>query len=233
MSGNRRSENDAGGGAADATSSHAPNKASANQPQISSQPFVSPGTPAMKPIPKIKDLIGGTPVKTEEPLKTEPAAQPEPAKVEEQPQPVPGQPAVTAENGAVTPDEVTAPETPKESFEACWKQLFEDIFKQKQLIYCTMKDVIPAYENDIITVVVKNGIMEDQYQMHKVAALEYWRNHFSLNVDDIVIVVDESLEGKGKDIILTNEDKLKHMQKQNQELLNFLNAMNFRMKDTN
>lgn len=133
-----------------------------------------------------------------------------------------------------TPSETAPATTPQvqsgqETFEQCWKTLFDELFSNNHLIYYNLKDEVPRYENDTIYIVVKNGIQKDQFETNKQAIVEYWRNHFSLNIDDIEISVDEHKEEKK--VIISAEDKFRNMTEQNANLPEFLNILGFRMKD--
>lgn len=116
-----------------------------------------------------------------------------------------------------------------ETFESCWKTLFDELFSSNHLIYYNLKDEIPRYENDTIHIEVKNGIQKEQFEMRKKAIVEYWRNHFSLNVDDIEITANEHKEEKR--VIISADDKFRNMTEQNAMLPEFLNILGFRMKD--
>ena len=96
------------------------------------------------------------------------------------------------------PDAEAQPEGQTENFTECWKQMVDSIFQKNQL------------------------------EMSKRAMLEYWRNHFHLNVDDIEFVIREH---ERKKVIYTSEDKVNNMLEQNPELKDFLQVLNFRIKD--
>ncbi len=97
------------------------------------------------------------------------------------------------------------------------------------MIYHPLKDKIPTLQDGVIKVEVMNDFQKDQYEMRKRALLEYWRNHFSINVDDIEISTNEHMEIKK--IIYSAEDKMKNLAEQNTEFGLFLQELNFRMKD--
>lgn len=129
---------------------------------------------------------------------------------------------------AAPTDEKTAG-VEEETFENCWKKLFDELFSSNHLIYYSLKDDIPRYENDTIYIEVKNGIQKEQFEIRKKAIVEYWRNHFSLNVDDIEITANEHKEEKK--VIISADDKFRNMTEQNANLPEFLNILGFRMKD--
>lgn len=123
--------------------------------------------------------------------------------------------------------EKTEPQT-AETFEGCWNQMVDVIFQKKPAFYHQLRDYLPRYENDIIYVDVENDFQKNQLEMSKRAMLEYWRNTFKLNVNEIEFVIHEH---EKKKVIYTSEDKVNNMLEQNPELKDFLQVLNFRIKD--
>ena len=120
-------------------------------------------------------------------------------------------------------------EEKEEDFAACWHRLFETLFSENHLIYYSLKDETPRYENDVIYIEVKNGIQKELIETNKTAILEYWRNHFNLNVDDLEVAANEQKEAKK--VIVNAEDKMRNMAEQNDQLMDFLNILKFNIKD--
>ena len=114
-------------------------------------------------------------------------------------------------------------------FATCWNELFETMFAKNHLIYFSLRDEVPKYENDVIYIEVKNNIQKEQFEMNKRAILEFWRNHYTLNVDDIVITANENKETKK--VIINAEDKMRNMIEQNATLPEFLNILGFHLKE--
>lgn len=254
-SGTRRSENnpDNTSGARNGTSLA---EALDDTPKISSQPFVLPGSQPVKKTPLIKDFIERTEV---QPMPTCSAQIQQPTESEHTPEkPVEIHAAAVIETADEQPvaiasiqeaERITSPNTAPtdklsdtasasatqqtpanpDSFETQWNQLFESLFSKTPMIYFPLKDHIPVFENNIIKIEVLNTFQQDQYQMHKRAMLEYWRTHFTDNVDDIEITLNEHLEVKK--IIFTAEDKLKNLQEQNPKITDFMNILNFKIKN--
>lgn len=222
--GNRRSVNNPEGGTASTTETGTAAVSFSDKPQISNQTFKYPGTPPIKPIPSIQAVLETPSAKSvSEPPKQEPA--PEPATTQEainESQPV------TTETGAEEKVQEVQEKEP-EVFETCWKQLFEELFINTPMIYHPLKDKVPTLEEGVIKVDVLNDFQKDQFEMRKRAVLEYWRNHFTTNVDDLEVVVNENLEMKK--IIYSSEDKMKNLEEQNPDIRNFLQVLNFRVKD--
>lgn len=136
--------------------------------------------------------------------------------------------ATPSESDVVNTPAVKTPTAP-EDFASCWHILFEELFVNNHLIYYSLKDEVPRYENDTIYIEVKNNIQKEQLESRKRAIIEYWRNHFSLNVDDLEVTANELKEEKK--VIISADDKLRNMVEQNADLPAFLNILGFRMKD--
>ena len=258
--GNRRSDNipeGAGGSAAgDATVRIAP-----AEPQISSQGLQFTGFSPIKPLPSIKEVVEQTrtlaqPANTEtapQPATVETVTQSGVVETQDIASPQPANTETVTQSGAVETQDIASPQpantetvpqpepeetqnlaspqptsTDTESFEDCWKQMVDAIFQKKPAFYHQLYDYLPGYENDIITVDVENDFQKNQLEMSKRAMLEFWRNHFQLNVDDIEFVIREH---ERKKVIYTSEDKVNNMLEQNPALKDFLQVLNFRIKD--
>lgn len=133
----------------------------------------------------------------------------------------------TAANRAAPDDHGTAREP--ETFNDCWNQMFNDIFSRIPMIFHSMKDRMPEYKDGVICVEVLNDFQKDEYETKKPALLEYWRNHFSLKADDIVIATNTHLEKKK--IIISSEDKFRNLEEQNPVLKPFLQELGLRIRD--
>lgn len=251
MRGNRRSENNpegAGSAAGDPTARIAP-----AEPQRSSQGLQFTGFTPIQPLPSIKEVTAQTqtivqqiqtpqppivemqnvatpqsaPAETVSQTVVEPqnVASPQPESVETASQPVVETQNVASQQPE-TVENVTTPVT--ETFEECWGKMVDVIFQKKPAFYHQLRDYLPRYENDIIYVDVENDFQKNQLEMSKRAMLEYWRNQFKLNVDDIEFIIHEH---ERKKVIYTSEDKVENMLEQNPELKDFLQVLNFRIKD--
>lgn len=251
MRGNRRSENNpegAGSAAGDPTARIAP-----AEPQRSSQGLQFTGFTPIQPLPSIKEVTAQTqtivqqvqtpqppivemqnvatpqsaPAETVSQTVVEPqnVASPQPESVETASQPVVETQNVASQQQE-TVENVTTPVT--ETFEECWGKMVDVIFQKKPAFYHQLRDYLPRYENDIIYVDVENDFQKNQLEMSKRAMLEYWRNQFKLNVDDIEFIIHEH---ERKKVIYTSEDKVENMLEQNPELKDFLQVLNFRIKD--
>lgn len=221
------------------------------EPQISAKGLQFAGFTPIQPLPSIKEVTAQTRTLAQQvqqaqsanaataptPATTEPA-QTTPSTVVEEPniseeQIPPVAETETDETQTVTMSEETteptseAPAEP-ETFESCWNQMVDVIFAKKPAFYHQLRDYLPRFENEIIYVDVENDFQKNQLEMSKRAMLEYWRNQFKLNVNDIEFVIHEH---ERKKVIYTSEDKVNNMLEQNPELKDFLQVLNFRIKD--
>jgi len=256
--GNRRSDNipeGAGSAAEDTTVRIAP-----AEPQISKQGLQFAGFTPIQPLPSIKDVTDLTrtlsqqvmnaqaPTATQDPASPQPepagtetqnASSPQPEQIETETQNIVNQQPAPADTENTDYTHTTAnddsTETPSaeapaetETFADCWTQMVDAIFQKKPAFYHQLHDYLPRYEEDIIYVDVENDFQKNQLEMSKRAMLEFWRNHFQLNVNDIEFIIQEH---ERKKVIYTSEDKVANMLEQNPKLKEFLQVLNFRIKD--
>lgn len=226
------------------------------EPQISAKGLQFAGFTPIQPLPSIKEVTAQTrtlaqqvvqqaqsaptetvPVHgTTEPAQTMPSINVDKPNIsEEQAPPVTETETETETEGTQTvtiTEETTEPtsEAPAEpeTFESCWNQMVDVIFAKKPAFYHQLRDYLPRFEDEIIYVDVENDFQKNQLEMSKRAMLEYWRNQFKLNVNDIEFVIHEH---ERKKVIYTSEDKVNNMLEQNPELKDFLQVLNFRIKD--
>ncbi|MBO7490888.1 MAG: hypothetical protein J6T59_00445 [Bacteroidales bacterium] len=211
-SGNRRSENNQESGASDAQAAPQTATTQSTKPKMSQASFSFPGYPAVKEMPSIKNLTsrqaaeGDSSPDTQTPG-PDPSAEPqqEPNSVEESSEPR------------------------EETLESNWNEVVEAIFKNLPMLYYILKKTLPTYQDDVLTVEVSNGIQEEGLRQRKRAVLEYWRNHFKMNVDDFEIVVNENKVIETA--ILTSDEQFQKMKEQNPELKEFLEILKFSMKN--
>ena len=164
-----------------------------------------------------------TPDATNPVVETQDIASPQPA---EDANTEVAQPVSTGDETVNSPTSETPAET--ESFEECWNKMVDFVFAKKPAFYHQLRDYLPRFENEVIYVDVENDFQKNQLEMSKRAMLEYWRNQFQLNVNDIEFVIHEH---EKKKVIYTSEDKVNNMLEQNPELKDFLQVLNFRIKD--
>ena len=245
MRGNRRSVDNpegAGSAAGDPTVRIAP-----AEPQRASQGLQFTGFTPIQPLPSIKQVTTQTqvivqqvqpPQQVQQPLQSQPtvevqnvAPQTPTLEVVEVQNVVTSQPATfetSPQPEVVETQNVESQQPETETFEECWQKMVDVIFQKKPAFYHQLKDYPPRYENDVIYVDVENDFQKNQLEMSKRAMLEYWRTQFTLNIDEIEFVIHEH---EKKKVIYTSEAKVNNMLEQNPELKDFLQVLNFRIKD--
>lgn len=240
MPGNRRSVDNpegAGSAAGDPTVRIAP-----AEPQRAAQGLQFAGFTPIQPLPSIKQVTTQTQV-----IVQQVQQQPQPTVEEQNVASQPTMPDAVETQDVASPSSETdagetqnvaslQPETEEketqnevtETFESCWTQMVDVIFQKKPAFYHQLRDYLPRFENDVIYVDVENDFQKNQLEMSKRSMLEYWRNTFKLNVNEIEFVIHEH---EKKKVIYTSEDKVNNMLEQNPELKDFLQVLNFRIKD--
>lgn len=228
------------------------------EPQTASRGLQFTGFTPIQPLPTIKEVTAMTQQLTQQVLQptteTPKPASPQAAETSTLPDPEnqlagtgtpPASPESTAptettmpQNSTETPDPepVTATDSPadepqseaEEPFAECWTGMVDAIFQKKPAFYHQLRDYLPRYENDVIYVEVENDFQKNQLEMSKRAMLEFWRAHYKLNVNEMEFVIHEH---ERKKVIYTSEDKVNNMLEQNPELKDFLQVLNFRIKD--
>jgi hypothetical protein len=238
MRGNRRSVNNPEGDGSAAGS--AQGRMTPAEPQTSSQGLQFTGFTPIKPLPSIKEVTAQTQVVAQQVMTQQPATVEMQTPVPPQPEsmgtqnPTELQPETVEKQNLASPQPqtseaaTTVESSETETFEECWSKMVDVIFQKKPAFYHQLKDYLPRYENDVIYVDVENDFQKNQLEMSKRAMLEYWRNQFKLNVNEIEFVIHEH---EKKKVIYTSEDKVENMLEQNPELKDFLQVLNFRIKD--
>jgi hypothetical protein len=200
------------------------------QPAVEAQNVVAP-----QPSPHVETQSVASPQpETPNEAETQSVATPQPSPhVETQsvasPQPETTNGGETQNVASLQPEtNETEAQTTTETFEDCWIKMVDAIFQKKPAFYHQLRDYIPRYENDVIYVDVENDFQKNQLEMSKRAMLEFWRDQFRLNVNEMEFVIHEH---EKKKVIYTSEDKVENMLEQNPALKDFLQVLNFRIKD--
>lgn len=117
-----------------------------------------------------------------------------------------------------------------EKFAEKWTEMFELLFREIPTIYYPLEKVIPPIKDNIITVTVKNELMKENFESRIRLALEYLRNHYSPQVNDIQVVVKTDEKPKEK-LIYDTQDKMNDLRIQNPDLPEFLDILKLSAKD--
>lgn len=117
-----------------------------------------------------------------------------------------------------------------EKFKEAWGTMFELLFREIATIYYPLKGMVPAIENNIIQVKVKNESMKENFESRTRLALEYLRNNYDPRIDDIHVEVDAQTETVNK-VIYDTQDKMNDLKMENPDLPDFLKILNLSAKD--
>ncbi len=188
------------------------------EPQASGQALRYSGVQPIKPIPNIGTVVAQSQQLLQNNL--QPSTQPQISQnvtSSEEPQ-----------NNPESEIETTEKCSEDESFESCWNKTVDTLFSKKPAFYHQLKDYLPKYENEIITIDVENDFQRKQLEASRNSIMNFWNDQFKNKISNVEFVIHEH---EKKKMIYTTEDKVRNMMEQNPELKNFLNILNFRIKD--
>lgn len=117
-----------------------------------------------------------------------------------------------------------------EDFETVWNTMFDLLFAKIATVYYPLKGVIPQLKNNVIYVTVKNELMKENYEPQIRLALEYLRNNYNPQIDNIVLRVEEVKEEKST-LIYDTQDKMNDLRRENPAIPEFLRILNLSAKD--
>lgn len=132
-------------------------------------------------------------------------------------------------DAAVTQDYTDdTPAAKQMSFEECWLKMVDTLFKKKPAFYHQLRDYIPENDSGVVTIGVENEFQKNHLESLKRTIIDFWNENFESKISEIKLVVQQH---EKKKIIYTDEDKLENMIEQNAELKDFLQLLNFRIKN--
>lgn len=114
-------------------------------------------------------------------------------------------------------------------FEEHWKKMADICFGKLPTVYYTVKEYLPEIVEGMIYIKVKNELQKELIEGKIREMLAYLRNHFSNEIQNIEVLVDEQLESKVR--IMDAGEKLRLLNEQNNSLPEFLKILNLVVKD--
>ena len=102
-------------------------------------------------------------------------------------------------------------------------------FRKIPLILHPLDGYIPEIKDNIITVKLKNDFQKDYFEPEIRHLLSYLRNQYDDRIEDIQLLVDESVETKK--IIYDLVDKMDDLKKENPEFENFISILKLHAND--
>lgn len=203
-----------------------------NDPVPKAAPPVTVPSPSPTPAPVPEQPAAPVAVPVPEPivsesLVTSQPSEPQPIKPEENPSPVtettPTDPLPTS-----TPTETLAveanPEISPEKFKEKWDEMVDNIFNKVPTLQAPLKNYPLELKNNIVYLKLRNSMQVDDFSIKKVAVLQYLRNHFDPNINDVEVELDDKTEVKK--YILDEKDKIKELQHQNPDFAEFMQTLN-------
>ncbi|MDY6327159.1 MAG: hypothetical protein SPL47_07590 [Bacteroidales bacterium] len=219
-SGNRRSGDNQEGVEGSATGGPVTGQ-SPLEPRASVQPLRYSAMQPMKPIPS----IGGVVMQSQSLVQNNmQAATPSPVAEGS----VPKQEETSAADNPSETGETQAEPEPEKSFSTCWMETVDALFSKKPAFYHQLKEYLPDFKDGVITVDVENEFQKKHLEAAKNSIITFWNEKHSSKISDVEFVIREH---ERKKMIYTTDDKVRNMMEQNPELKDFLQILNFRVKD--
>lgn len=195
--------------------------------------FVSPDA-IVSPSPSIRNLVHDPAPKNEvaEPaiIATEPTPEvTEPAIVEtrcstslQQQNDPPTQDAESPQQSTSSP--VENPENYFEKFKKQWDAMVDNVFSKVPTLLSPLKNYPLELKNNVVYLKLRNSMQVDDFSIKKVSVLQYLRNHFDPNINDVEVSIDDKTELKK--YILDEKDKIEELQHQNPDFVEFMQNLN-------
>ena len=191
-----------------------------------SLPNTEPVAPAPEPV-----MVAPEPI----PAATEPTpAAPEPTIVEtrcstslqqqspsQQQNDTPIQDVETPQQPASSP--VENPENYFEKFKEQWDAMVDNVFSKVPTLLAPLKNYPLEVKNNVVYLKLRNSMQVDDFSIKKVAVLQYLRNHFDPNINDVEVSIDDKTELKK--YILDEKDKIQELQHQNPDFAEFMQTL--------
>ena len=178
------------------------------------------------------------------PAATEPAiVAPEPAPAAAEPTPTVTEPAIletrqgtsllqqqndTPTQDAETPQQpasssVENPEKYFEKFKEQWDAMVDNVFSKVPTLLAPLKNYPLEVKNNVVYLKLRNSMQVDDFSIKKVSVLQYLRNHFDPNINDVEVSIDDKTELKK--YILDEKDKIQELQHQNPDFAEFMQTL--------
>jgi hypothetical protein len=216
---------------------------------IPTPPATEPAIVATEPTPAeteptIVETRHGTSLpQNTEPTVTEPnPTAPEPAIVAAEPTPTVTEPAIvetrcstslqqqndTPTQDAETPQQpasspVNDPDNYFEKFKEQWDAMVDNVFSKVPTLLTPLKNYPLEVKNNVVYLKLRNSMQVDDFSIKKVAVLQYLRNHFDPNINDVEVSIDDKTELKK--YILDEKDKIQELQHQNPDFAEFMQTL--------
>ena len=222
----------------------APEPTTTPTPAATEPAIVTPGPTPTVTEPAIVETRCSTSLQQNtEPTVTEPTpATPKPAIVAPEPTPEVTEPTIVEtrqdtflpqKNDSPAPDTeppqqpssspVDNPEKYFEKFKEQWDTMVDSVFSKVPTLLTPLKNYPLEVKNNVVYLKLRNSMQVDDFSIKKVSVLQYLRNHFDPNINDVEVSIDDKTELKK--YILDEKDKIQELQHQNPDFAEFMQTL--------
>ena len=118
---------------------------------------------------------------------------------------------------------VENPEKYFEKFKEQWDAMVDNVFSKVPTLLTPLKNYPLEVKNNVVYLKLRNSMQVDDFSIKKVAVLQYLRNHFDPNINDVEVSIDDKTELKK--YILDVKDKIQELQHQNPDFAEFMQTL--------
>ena len=115
------------------------------------------------------------------------------------------------------------PENYFEKFKEQWDAMVDNVFSKVPTLLTPLKNYPLEVKNNVVYLKLRNSMQVDDFSIKKVAVLQYLRNHFDPNINDVEVSIDDKTELKK--YILDEKDKIQELQHQNPDFAEFMQTL--------
>lgn len=125
------------------------------------------------------------------------------------------------------PTPSAAPAVVVDDYTQHWNTMLDIVFANHPSVQSPLRDMPPKIVDNIMKIKVSGAIQQKTLEQKKRDMLEYFRNNYREDIDDIEVEVDAKVETKK--VIYGNEDKLNYQRQQNRDMDDFLKKLNLKL----
>ena len=118
---------------------------------------------------------------------------------------------------------VDNPEKYFEKFKEQWDAMVDSVFSKVPTLLTPLKNYPLEVKNNVVYLKLRNSMQVDDFSIKKVSVLQYLRNHFDPNINDMEVSIDDKTELKK--YILDEKDKIQELQHQNPDFAEFMQTL--------
>ena len=120
-----------------------------------------------------------------------------------------------------------APDVVVDEYTQHWNTMLDIVFANHPSVQSPLRDMPPKIVDNVMKIKVSGSIQQKTLEQKKRDMLEYFRNNYREDIDDIEVEVDAKVETKK--VIYGNEDKLNYQRQQNRDMDDFLKKLNLKL----